>query len=81
MTTEIDPYVTAVTTVRAGSTEACSEVTLKEFRPVIFLHVPVLFPSGVAQHQLPSHLRAIWLNLTVPPREGIKQHVRSFCSA
>ena len=77
----MDPYVAAVTTVRAGSTEACSEVTLKEFRPVIFLRVPVLFPSGVAQHQLPSHPRAAWLNLTVPPGKGIKQHVRSFCAA
>lgn len=76
----LDPYVAVVTIVRAGSTEAYFKMTSKEFRPVIFLHVLVLFPEGITQHQLLSHPWAALLNLTVPPWEGTKLLVRSFCS-
>ena len=76
----LDPYVAVVTTVRAGSTEAYFTRTSKEFHPVVFLHVLVLFPEGITQHQLLSHPWAALLNLTVPPWEGIKLLVRSLCS-
>ena len=76
----LDPYVAVVTIVRAGRTEAYFKMTFKEFHPVIFFPVLMLFPEGITQHQLLSHPWAALLNLTVPPREGIKLLVRSYCS-